>query len=163
VPAAYQGRLHPGLPVTASLPHAPGVRYVGNLRTIQPAASAQTGTVTAEVWLPNHGRRLRAGLAVNAEIRLREGAAVPAVPIASVFAQEGEQYVYRLEEDGKIHQTQVTLGAERGNSAPVLEGLRPGDRILRDGRRSVADESRFAGVAGEKPEEPAAAEGSKRE
>jgi HlyD family secretion protein len=149
IPGAHQARLQPGLPVTLSLPHQPGVEYQGRVRVIDPQMDPSTGTLTAEVWLPNPGRRLRSGMAVTAEIRARAGDSSPVIPAQSVTAMEGEQYVYRLDSgDQKIHRTRVRLGRENGATIQVLEGLKPGDRVLRDGHRSVADESSFELVEG---------------
>jgi HlyD family secretion protein len=149
VPASRQGQLRIGLPVTISLPHQPQVKQAGTIREINPVVDPATGTVTAEAWVPNRGGQLRPGSVITAEIRLRAGAARPAIPASAVFSLGGEQYVYRLD-DGEIHETRVTLGTERGETVQVLSGLRPGDRILRDGRRSIADGSPFKGVPGEK-------------
>jgi HlyD family secretion protein len=144
VPAAHQARLRPGLPVTVSLPHQPGVSYGGRVRVIDPAADPATGTVIAEVWLPNRERRLRSGMVVTAEVRGRSDASSLVIPSQSVSAMEGEQYVYRLDsKDHQIHHTRVKLGVEKGGTVQILEGLKAGDLILRDGHRSVADESPF--------------------
>jgi RND family efflux transporter MFP subunit len=150
VPAAHQSQLRPGLPVTISLPHAPQVKQAGTIRTVNPVVDPATGTVSAEVWVPNRGGQLRPGTVVTAEIRLRSGATRPVILAGAVFSLSGEQYVYRLDDDGEIHETRVTLGSERGETVQVLNGLHPGDRILRDGRRSIADGSPFKGVPGEK-------------
>jgi HlyD family secretion protein len=144
VPAAYQARLRPGSPVTLSLPHQPGVRYTGRVRVIDPAVDVQTGTVTAEVWLANREGNLRSGMVVAAAVRGRDAAASLVIPSQSVSAMEGEQYVYRLDSvEPTIHRTNVRLGVEWNGKVQVLEGLRAGDRILRDGHRSLADESPY--------------------
>jgi RND family efflux transporter MFP subunit len=144
IPTAHQARLQPGSQVTLFLPHQPDVRYTGRVRVIDPTVDTQTGTVTAEVWLPNRRRGLRSGTVVTAEIRGRGGATSLVIPSQSVSAMEGEQYVYRLDgKDQKIHRTTVRLGTERSGTVQVVEGLSAGDRILRDGHRSLADESPF--------------------
>lgn len=161
VPAAHLSRLKAGLPVTVTLPHEPGVTFDGTVRVVSPGASTDTGTITAEVWLPNRDRRLQPGMAVTAEIRAAAGSVLPSVPVQTVFSLEGEHYVYRLE-DGEIRQAKVTLGTERGDHVQVLAGLHPGDRILADGHRSIPDKSEFEGVPGEKGE-AAKGEGAKAE
>ena len=143
VPAAHQAELRPGLPVVISLPHQPGLRSAGAIRVISPAANPETGTVTAEVWLPNRDGALRSGLVVDGEVRLGAGRTLPVVPSGSVFSLNGEQYVWVLDPEGKVRQTQVDLGTERDGQVQVLKGLRVGDRIVRDGHRSIADETPF--------------------
>jgi HlyD family secretion protein len=144
VPTAHQARLRPGLPVTVSLPHQPGVSYGGRVRVIDPAADPATGTVTAEVWLPNRERRLRSGMVVTAEVRASSEATSLVVPSQSVSAMEGEQYVYRLDsKEHTVHRVPVKLGVEKDETVQILEGLKAGDLILRDGNRSVADESPY--------------------
>jgi membrane fusion protein, multidrug efflux system len=148
VPAAHQALLRPGIPVSVSLPHQPAARYSGTLRGVVPAANPETGTVGAEVWLPNGNGALRSGLVVNGELKVAGGRSLPLVPTGSVFAQGGEQYVWRLDADGKVHQTRVTLGTESNEMVQVLEGLRPGERLVRDGRRSIADETPYTLAVG---------------
>jgi HlyD family secretion protein len=149
VPAAHQSRLWPGLPVAVSLPHQPGVQVQGRLRVIDPQVEASTGTLTAEAWLPNADQRLRSGMAVTAEVSVRPGAPFPVVPAQAVSAMEGDQSVYRLDsKDHKIHRTKVRLGRERGDSVQILDGLQPGDRVLKDGHRSLADETPYELVEG---------------
>lgn len=144
VPAAYQARLRPGARVDLFLPHQPNVKYAGRLRVIDPRVDAQTGTVTAEVWLPGHERNLRSGLMVAAEVQGRGHGEALIIPSQSVSAMEGEQYVYRLDpKEHQIHRTPVHLGTESGSTVQVTEGLNAGDRILRDGHRSLAEESPF--------------------
>lgn len=141
VPAADQAQLRPGLPVTVSLPHQPQVRSSGVVRTVSPTVDPNTGTLTAEAWLPNRNGALRAGLVVEGEVRLGGGRALPVIPGGSVFTLNGEQYVWRLDTEGKVRQTRVELGSERGEQVQVLTGLKVGDRIVRDGHRSIADET----------------------
>lgn len=141
VPAADQAQLRPGLPVTVSLPHQPQVRSAGVVRTVSPTVDPNTGTLTAEAWLPNRNGALRAGLVVEGEVRLGGGRALPVIPDGSVFTLNGEQYVWRLDSEGKVRQTRVELGSERGEQVQVLTGIKVGDRIVRDGHRSIADET----------------------
>src|SRR5207248_5213894 len=107
--------------------------------------------VTAEVYVENRDHRLRAGTIVTADLRLARGGTYPVVPAQAVFALAGEQHVYRLDDDGKIHDTKLTLGTEKDGTVQVLSGLKAGDRILRDGSRSIADGTQYEGVPGAKP------------
>jgi multidrug efflux pump subunit AcrA (membrane-fusion protein) len=80
---------------------------------------------------------------------VRPGAPFPVVPAQAVSAMEGDQSVYRLDsKDHKIHRTKVRLGRERGDSVQILDGLQPGDRVLKDGHRSLADETPYELVEG---------------
>src|SRR5207244_1624431 len=113
IPAAQQAHLRPGAPVTITIPDRPDVKHLGTVRTINSAVRPETGTVTAEVWFANRDHQLRAGTVATGEVRLERGGVYPVIPAQAVFALAGEQHVYRLEDDGKIHDTKVTLGAEK--------------------------------------------------
>jgi RND family efflux transporter MFP subunit len=151
VPAAYQARVRVGTAVAITVPDQPGLRRQGTVQVIDPTVQPETGTLTAEVWLPNADHRLRAGTLATVDVLLQKGVARPLIPAQAVLSRDGEQFVYRLEDDGKIHETRVTLGPEKEGTVQVLTGVRPGERILRDGSRSIADGSPYQGVPGAKP------------
>jgi HlyD family secretion protein len=131
--------LSPGDAAEVTLDAMPGRTFRGVLREIIPVAEGEARAVRLRISLP---RPEMSGAVVGgfARATLKGGArgAVISVPRAAVISDEGETAVY-LYGDGKAHWQAVRLGRGSGPRAEVIEGLRPGDRVIVDGAKSITD------------------------
>jgi len=141
----------------------------GQVVRINPATSAGTRSVPVYIGIDNRDPRVRAGLFAQGRLTLeqRDGAVV--VPVAAVRDVAGRVFVYAIEGD-RLVERPVRLGLRDDDArlpnggagiVEVLEGLKPGDRIvavnlgaLRAGGRAVVGVAAPAAVA---PASPAAA------
>lgn len=55
------------------------------------------------------------------------------VPIESVFQNNGQAYVWRVDEQQQVHRTAVEVGQVQGAYLYLLEGLNPGDAVVAAG------------------------------
>ena len=128
----------------------PGVTYAGRVLRIDATANATTRQVELIVEFadPDAAPRV-AGL--FAEGRVETGAAQQLTVPESVLQRVGESaQVWRIEGSG-IDKVVLRLGERdaRSGEVPVLEGLRAGDRILRNPGSALVDGQKveFAGTA----------------
>jgi cobalt-zinc-cadmium efflux system membrane fusion protein len=103
-------------------------------RVARIADSVDPANRTVKVWaeLDNRSGRFRPemfGVVRHAEAE-REVAVAPA---GAVIQLEGRQAVFVEEAPGRYRVTQVRTGKRFGDRVPILEGLRPGARIVVDG------------------------------
>lgn len=93
----------------------------GRVRAVSPAIDPQTRTALIFVDIPEPGR-LRAGM--FAEGRLQVGRArVAVVPRQSVVFRDGFPYVFELDDDNRVRQRRIDIGAAQDEFIEVRSGL----------------------------------------
>lgn len=108
------------------------VRWVGF------EADPGTGKFPLEIEIPNSDLEFRAGIVARATVLLTRHEAVIVVPREAVIPGPSGPTVFRIE-NGRAHQTPVTLGPKQGNRVIVSEGLSPGDDLVVRGQRGLSD------------------------
>lgn len=73
---------------------------------------------------------LRRGQSLRIRLELGDPEQALLLPRGGFFTTTGGQWVYRLEGDGEAVRQPVTLGRQNPLSFEVLDGLRPGDRVI---------------------------------
>jgi membrane fusion protein (multidrug efflux system) len=112
----------------------------GRINFANPAFSAQTGTFLVRASFPNPQGSLRPGQFVRARV---SGAVRPnaiLVPQRAVLQGSKSHFVWVVDNDSKGHQRVVETGEWHGDDWFIIDGLKPGERIVVDGAiRVVAD------------------------
>jgi RND family efflux transporter MFP subunit len=142
------GRVRVGSEATVSLPSSPGgVVRRGRVTYIDPRLDPATRTAKVRVEIANDNQEMRLGMYVSVSFESRAGEPVTAVPRAAVQAI-GERtvvYVAQPDDPGRFTERPVKVGAAMGDYIHVLEGVKPGERIVTEGSfflRSEATRSR---------------------
>ncbi|MBI1314620.1 efflux RND transporter periplasmic adaptor subunit [bacterium] len=99
---------------------------------ISPTLDLLSRSLLFEAEVDNADGHLQTGLFAEAEVVLSEETVAIAVPAASVVEFAGAEKVWRIQ-DGVARERIVLTGARRGEQIEILDGLAPGDEILRDG------------------------------
>jgi membrane fusion protein (multidrug efflux system) len=146
--------------VTAEIPEgdfafvAPGTRLKIHMRATgqdltgvvsrrAPAASDSTSTVHIEIDVPDPTRRFPVG--TTAEVTADVGAPVPAtvVPREAVELETSKAVFFRVKEDGRVEKAVAPLlGIEDGLICLDPQGLKPGSRVVTEGRALLKDGER---------------------
>lgn len=151
VPETLLPAIREGQPIEARSQAYPDSPFRGVIRTIDPVIDPNTRAVTVRALLPNPDRRLRPGmlLTVNVENAPRNSLSVPELAVIG----EGEsRFVFVLDAEGQARRTAVRTGTRADGRIEIVEGLRPGQRVVTEGVVKVADGMRVR-VAGEQPEQ----------
>ena len=82
-----------------------------------------------ELTLDTTPTGLKPGASVDAEIIIDRAAAVPAIPLASIYSAGGKQYAFTRGDDTP-KPTEVKLGLVNETHAQVTDGLKAGDEVL---------------------------------
>lgn len=149
VPETMLAALRPGLPIRARAAAYPDRTFTGIIHTIDPVIDPNTRAVTVRARLPNPDRALRPGmmLTVQIESASRSGLSVPELAVIG----EGEnRFVFAVAPDGRARRVPVRTGARVAGRIEVLQGLRPGQRVVTEGIVKVSDgmQVRLAGERG---------------
>jgi membrane fusion protein (multidrug efflux system) len=98
-----------------------------------------TGTITVRITAPNQGD-LRAGLSVNVRVLNPLGGPQVVIPMVAAMEQMSEYFVFVVQ-DSTVHQQRIRLGPRSGGQVVVLDGLKAGDVIAKDGIQRLHDKS----------------------
>ena len=152
VPETMLRAIRPGLPIEARSDAFPDQPFRGTIRNIDPVIDPQTRAVMVRALLPNPQRLLRPGmlLTVSIENAPRMGLSVPELAVVG----EGEsRFVYVVDPQGRARRTPVRTGAQSDGRVEIVEGLRPGQRVITEGIVKVTDgaQVRLAGAANAQP------------
>jgi len=128
-------RVRVGAPATITLASMPGRTLRGRVAYIDPRVDAATRTAKVRVEVPNRGGDLRLGMFVTMTFETGAGERTTVVPRAAVqmIGERSVVYVPAEGEEGKFVERAVRLGPPAGEFVPVLEGLKPGDKVVTDG------------------------------
>jgi RND family efflux transporter MFP subunit len=132
-----------GLPVEVEFFALPDARFAGKISRTGFVIDPKTGTMRAEVSLPNPEGKLRPGMAGVATLQLGKGPAdalrLPKQAVVRVQRnQPGKSewpdavYVYR---DGKARLTQVGVTNRDGDTVEIASGLTTDDQVVSDPKR----------------------------
>src|SRR5438552_7488633 len=127
-------RCRGGSPVTITLPSMPDRSVTGRVAYIDPRVDPATRTAKVRVEVPNRGGDLRLGMFVTMSIRTGTTERITVVPRAAVQTIGDRSVVYvPAEGEGKFVERAVKVGPPAGEFVPILNGLKPGDKVVTDG------------------------------
>jgi len=114
--------------------------FHGRVAMVGDTLDPQTRTVPVRIVVPNPGTRIRPGM--FASVRIAEPTTIDEMFVPEDALQEiGGQTVVFVSDDGTHFRTQaVSTGMHSGGQAEVVNGLRPGDRIVVNGSFMVKAE-----------------------
>jgi RND family efflux transporter MFP subunit len=107
----------------------------GRVAYIDPRVDPATRTAKIRVEVPNANGNLRLGIFVTMSIETGSGQRVTVVPQAAVQAVGERMVVYTPVEgeEGRFTERPVKVGPSRGQLIQVLEGLKPGEKVVTAG------------------------------
>ncbi|MGC4122556.1 MAG: efflux RND transporter periplasmic adaptor subunit [Myxococcales bacterium] len=123
---------------------AAGARAQGELRFIDNAVDATTGTITLRARFANEDRSLWPGQFVDVRLHLSDLPGTVVIPSQAVqTGQRGEDFVYVVRPDQTAEPREVRLGPrmDDGQQA-VLFGVRTGETVVTDGQFALVPGAR---------------------
>jgi Cu(I)/Ag(I) efflux system membrane fusion protein len=142
---AYENQMeliHPGQPVTISLPYMADRRLEGRVSYVYPMLEGETRTARVRIELPNPDLAIRPDMYANVEFQADLGERT-LVPASAVLYAGPRRIVFVDMGDGRLRPREVRIGLGNGDVYEVLEGLEPGEQIVLSGNYLVASESRL--------------------
>jgi multidrug efflux system membrane fusion protein len=139
-----------GSPAVLALPQTPdGAANAapldrGALTVLDNQVDQTTGTIKLKATFPNEKLQLWPGafLTVRLQVDVRHGAVV--VPPVAVQRGPLGTYVYVVNGDLSVTRRPVKVGHEDASAAIILDGVKPGDRVVTDGASRVSEGSKVS-------------------
>jgi RND family efflux transporter MFP subunit len=140
VPVERSSQLKSNLPVQI-IDQAGNVLAESRINFVSPQVDSTTQTVLAKAPIANHNDKLRNAQFTHARI-VWGSQERTVVPVLAVSRIGGQYFAFVAEQqDGKTvaRQKPLRVGEMTGNNYVVLEGIKPGDRIVVSGTQFLVD------------------------
>jgi RND family efflux transporter MFP subunit len=121
--------------VTALLPDSDGA-LKGKLQFVDNVVDAASGTVRAKAQFTNPGERLWPGAFVTIRLAVQTLKGASVVPQAAIIQSPRGKIVYVVDAGAKVAARTVEVAYASGGDAAVT-GVRPGERIVLEGRQNL--------------------------
>lgn len=137
LPERYLARVRGGQPIELAVDALPGRSFKGRVQAVDAQVDANGRSLLVRARVDNPDAVLRPGMFARPRIvfAVRENALV--VPEEALVPLGSRQYVFRIEPDGKggqqARRIEAKLGLRIEGRAELLEGLKPGDRVVTAG------------------------------
>jgi len=127
------------LPLTLTLSDGEVFPYKGHVVFVDRQLNTQTGAIRIAAAFPNPGNVLRPGQfgRVRAETGNLHNAVL--VPQEAITEFQGQEQVYTVGKDNKVHTNNVTLGPQYGNGCVIKSGLAGGSLVITDNLQKLRE------------------------
>lgn len=142
LPERYQSKVRRGQTAMLEIDALPGERYTAQIQAIDPLIDANGRSVGIRGCIDNRALKLRPGMfaRVNAVFGVRDNASV--IPEEAIIPEGAKQFVIMLlegpnEQTRKTQRVEVKIGLRSPGGVEILEGLVPGDTVVRTGQQRI--------------------------
>src|SRR6058998_316433 len=127
-------RVRVGSPATIMIPSTPDRPLKGRIAYIDPRVDAATRTAKVRVEVPNRGE-LRLGMFVTVSFETGVSERVTVMPRAAIqmIGERAVVYAPVEGEEGKFVERTVKVGVPMGEVVQILDGVKPGEKVVTDG------------------------------
>lgn len=139
VPSRYLGAVARGQTITASTDAYPGRRFSGRVIGIDNRIDPTTRSITLRARIENDDGALRPGQLMQTLLE-RDRREVVAVPESVLLPQGEHQYLFVIDrQTATVERREVEIGECREGWVEVIDGVVPGERLVRHGIQKVRD------------------------
>src|SRR5712671_4782258 len=138
VPQSFTAGLAPGMKAKFEMPQYPGVQFDATLSHLSKAINSNSHSMQVELQADNAAGKFFGGSYCNVHFELPVDPNLVKIPsTALVTGNQGTQ-VATLDSNDKVVLKNVQLGRDFGDSAEILAGLSPFDRIINNPPETLA-------------------------
>ncbi len=127
------GKLRMGQPASVTLPGFEGMRFSGKITNLGQEIDPATRVMQVRIELQNAGNRLRPEMLADAEIPVGAGRAVIFVSSDAVQQVNDQDVVFVRTAQERFAIRPVQTGETTDGRTPILEGIRPGEKVVSRG------------------------------
>lgn len=135
-------KMEPNLPrdVTLELKDGTQLKEKGQLQFSEAYADENTDTVNVRVLFQNDNRLLLPGMFARANVTVDQKENALMAPQRSIMRDPtGSTFAMVVTPDNKVEKREVTVGRALGTQWEILDGLKPGERVVIAGLQKISD------------------------
>lgn len=136
VPETALSQLAPGATITAHSAAWPDETFSGRVASVDTRVDPVSRTIAARGLIPNPRDLLRPGMFLTVTL-VGEDVQALVVPEQAIVPEQSRQYVFVVDGDARVEKREVRTGRRRPSLVEVLDGLRPGERVVAEGTQSA--------------------------
>lgn len=136
IPETFISSLQPGLDIEAGASAYPGEIFKGKVMSVDSRVDPVTRAVGVRAVVDNTDLRLRPGMLMIVEL-IKDKRESLIVPEAALLPENDQQYVFTVGPDSVVTRLKVIIGRRRAGSVEVLDGLREGDLVVKEGLQDL--------------------------
>jgi membrane fusion protein, multidrug efflux system len=139
VPEKFLGQVKTKQPIKVAIVAFPGEEFSGEVFFVSPYVDPTNRTAQVKAYIPNPKAQLKPGMFANLNLTLvvRERSTV--IPEAAVtqILTNSQAMVITVDPSGTAQMRKIKLGVRLVGSVEVLEGLKPGEKVIVEGLQKV--------------------------
>ena len=105
---------------------------------IYPEINTDSGTVPVEAEL-TAPHNLMPGMFARISLPVQTAREAVLIPASALLSTSGDQEAVFVVQEGKAERREIRIGLEQGSRVQVLEGLKPGEKVVVAGMNSITD------------------------
>lgn len=148
VPEANAGNLRVGQVVEAKIAALPGMTISGKLAFVSATVNPETRTVMVRMNVPNRDKKLKPAMLATMELK-EHTERQQVVPMTAVVRDDNRECLFVQRAANMFTLREVKFGEEHSGKRVLLDGIRPGERIIVDGAFHLNNERRRRAVRGD--------------
>ncbi len=132
----YLAQLKPGMQVSSDSVAYPGQPFEGQIKAIDTRLDPISRSVRVHAMVPNPDQKLRPGMLLTVKVTLDQQ---PAIQISekALVPLKNKQYVYVIQPDNTVVQTEVEIGQRLPGLVEISQGLTPGQQVVVEGTQKL--------------------------
>lgn len=138
VPELFFASLKVGQDVVARSGAYPGEEFRGEIRSIDSRVDPLTRSILVRAIIPNKDNKLRPGMLLRVSL-LRSVDEAIILPEKAVVPINDRMFVYVIDDNLVAHQTPVTIGRRKPGIVEIIDGIKPGDKVVTEGMIRLRD------------------------
>jgi cobalt-zinc-cadmium efflux system membrane fusion protein len=119
--------------VEVSVRAYPGKTFPARVTNIRDSLDPETRTVEVRCELNNPGRRFKTEMFATLNIHAGAGREAVVAPLSALQNVDGEETLFVPEGEHAFRARRVEVGRRSGSVVEILNGLRPGEKIVVNG------------------------------
>lgn len=128
-----------GTPTTLTFDAFPGDTVRAKITYVGSTVNATNRTLPVEALISNPGLKYKPEMLAKMRILRRSRANAIMVSESIVQQVDRGRYVVYVENEGKAEERSVKIGSRNGTMVEIVEGLRPGDRLITSGYQRLVN------------------------
>jgi membrane fusion protein (multidrug efflux system) len=147
-PGLYAGVIEPDQPVEVEVGAFPDRTFTGRVFFVSPELDPTTRSFQVKAAVDDPENLLKPGMFARIRVIVSRRENRPAVPEEALVALRTGYAVFVVE-DGRAHRRPVRIGLRRVGTVEIVDGLEPGETVVRKGHLQLKEGDSVREIAGE--------------